>query len=400
VVLSRYRHVLGQPHVARLLVTSMLARLPQGMSSLAILLFLAPRLGYGRAGLATGVTVAAAGVSSVVLARAVDRVGARIVLGPSAALYAAALLWLAAAGHSRYGVQLAICAISGLVTPPVTAVARGMWPSVVGEEQAQLVYGLEATAQEFIYIAGPAVIALIAGLVSARVAVIVTGLTGLAGALSYISAAPFATTARAAAPDHRGGILRGTGILRYTLVGVFIVLGFSMTDIATVDFVGGRGASPKAGVVLAIWSAGSLVGGLLFGTSKHEVTDRSLARTAGLVALGLAAAALSPDAVGLAVILFCSGGAIAPTLARLYTRMGTIAPQGRTTESFGWLAVGFLAGGALGSTFGGAAVDAVGSRWTLVLSGLALLCAALIAGAPRPVPSLGVRRQAPDPDAA
>jgi MFS family permease len=388
-VLARYREVLRRPHVARLLVTAMLARLPQGMSGLAVLLFLAPTYGYAKAGLATGVSVAGAGVSNVLLARAVDRVGARKVLVPSALLYTAAMLSLAAAVDSPYAVQVAICACIGLVTPPISSVSRGLWPRLLGEEQAQVIYGLEATAQELIFISGPAAVALIAGLASARAAVVVSGVIGLVGVLAYVTAPPLADTVPRDARRSRERVLFGTGVARYAVVGVCLTLGFNMTDIATVDFVGGRSASAVAGVVLAVWSLGSLLGGVWFGASRRTVTDRTLARVVTIAATGLACAALAPHALALAVILFCSGAAIAPTLARLYTRMGSAAREGTTTEAFGWLAVGFLVGSSLGSTLGGLSVETVGPRWTFLFAGLAAMCAVPVIRLRRPVPSSG-----------
>jgi MFS family permease len=399
VVLARYREVLRHEQVARLLVTAIVARLPQGMSGLAIILFLTPRLGYARAGVATGVSVAAAGVSNVLLARAVDRFGARRVLAPAATLYAGAMLALAASGDDRYGVLLLICAVIGLVTPPITAVSRGLWPRLLGEEQARVVYGLEATAQELVYISGPAAVALIAGLAGARTAVIVSGCVGLVGALAYVSSPVFGSAMRPSEPPVRSRVLLRSGVARYALVGVCLTLGFGMTEIATVDFVGGRQASASAGVVLAVWSAGSLFGGLLFGASTERVTDRMLARVSAVAAAGLALAALSPGPAGLAVVLFCSGAAVAPTLARLYTRMGMAAGEGSTTEAFGWLAVGFLVGSSLGAALGGLSVDSLGARWTFALAGAAAMCAVPIVLGGRRVTSLS-DRQAPDRDVA
>jgi MFS family permease len=388
-ILARYQEALRRPHVTRLLVTSMLARLPQGMSSLAILLLLTPHVGYARAGLATGVTVAGSGFSNVLLARAVDRVGARKVLVPAAFLYAVAMISLAAAAHRGYAEQIVICACIGLVTPPVSSVARGLWSKILTAEQAQVIYGLEATAQELVFIAGPAAVALVAGLASARTAVFVTGLIGLVGALAYVTAPPHAVRANRE-PRMRGQrVLLGTGVLRYALVGVCLTLGFNMADISTVDFVGGRKASAVAGVVLAIWSLGSLIGGVWFGASNNRVTDRKLARMAALAAGGLALASLAPDSIGLSVIMLLGGTAVAPTLARLYTRMGAVAGEGTTTEAFGWLAVGFLVGSSLGATLGGVSVDALGPRWTFLFAGVAGLCAVPVVLVRRPVASSG-----------
>jgi predicted MFS family arabinose efflux permease len=309
------------------------------------------------------------------------------------------MLALAASEGDRYVVQLLICALIGLVTPPITAVSRGLWPRLVGEEQARVVYGLEATAQELIYICGPSAVALIAGLAGARAAVIVSGCVGLAGALAYVSSPVFGSGRRPAERPVRSRVLLRSGVARYALVGVCLTLGFGMTEIATVDFVGGRQASASAGVVLAVWSLGSLLGGLLFGASTERVTDRTLARVIGVAGAGLALAALSPGAAGLAVVLFFSGAAVAPTLARLYTRMGSVVGEGSTTEAFGWLAVGFLAGSSLGSALGGLSVDGVGARWTFVLAGAAAVCAVPIVLSGRRVTSSG-GRQAPDRDVA
>jgi MFS family permease len=98
--LRRYRAVLRQPGVARVMFTSLVARAPNGMSGLAILLLVARHHGYGRAGLVTGCYVAAAGATNPLLSRVVDRVGARFVLVGTAFAYGAAMIVLAALARS------------------------------------------------------------------------------------------------------------------------------------------------------------------------------------------------------------------------------------------------------------------------------------------------------------
>lgn len=390
-VLTRYQAALRQPHVARLLLTSVIARLPQGMSGLAIILFLTPEHGYGRAGLATGISVAGAGVSSVGLARAVDRVGARWVLAPASTLYALAMLGLAFSRHHGFVLQVGICAAIGLVTPPVSAVARGLWSQLLDEGGAQALFGLEATVQELIYISGPALVALVAGGISARTAVIVSGAMGLVGALSYVSAPPFTLQRRERRTGPRQHVLFGTGVFRFVVVAICVTVAFGITDISTVAFVGGRNTSAGAGVVLAIWSVGSLIGGVLFGAAKGVVTPPVLARVVTVVGSGLALASVSPNRVGLAVVLFCSGMAIAPMMARLYALMAAAAGDASKTEAFGWLAVGFLIGTSLGSALGGVSIDALGARWSFVFAGIAALCAVPVLVLRRQVASMRVR---------
>lgn len=350
----------------------MLARLPQGMSNLAIVLLLSPRLGYGRAGFATGVTIATAGLSNVALARAADRYGARLVLVGSATGYAAAMIGLAVDRDGGYAGLLAICAAAGLATPPVTAVARGIWPSLLDPEATRVVYGLEASAQEVVFIGGPALVALLAAVAGRSSAVVVTGLAGLVGAIAYVSAPPLGGR-RPHRQATRTPVLFATGMLRYVGVGVFITAGLSMIDLATVGFAGGRSASTASGVLLAVWSAGSMVGGLAFGARTTDDTDHGLAIALAIMAAGIAVAAAAPNRIGLGALLFLGGAAIAPAFARLYARVSATTPSTATTEAFGWLAVGFLVGSALGAALGGVLVDATGPRATFVLAAVTSL---------------------------
>jgi MFS family permease len=391
--MQRYRVALRAPAVGRLLGTSLIARAPNGMSALAILLLVTRHQGYARAGLVTGVYVAAAGISNPLLSRAVDRIGARPVLAPTAVGYAAAMLGLALAPDRSYLLDLVIGAAAGLSSPPVISVVRGLWPRLLDEEVAQAVYGLEATAQELVFIAGPALVALLAGLFGAPFAVAATGIIGMAGTLAFIATPVFADHVRSATRvRHR--LLRTTRLPVYIAVAVSLVLAFNMTDIGVVAFISGRHASAASGVVLALWSLGSMLGGLRFGAAQGLVDDASLARGTAAIAVSIAAAALAPGRVGLGAIMFFGGAAIAPTLGRLYARVGAIAPAGASTEAFAWMGVGMLAGASVGSALGGLTVDALGPRADFLLAAaLPALVAATLSVWLRKQPAVVVRRQ-------
>jgi predicted MFS family arabinose efflux permease len=211
---------------------------------------------------------------------------------------------------------------------------------------------------------------------------ILSGALGLVGVLGYVTAPVFEVAGRASGEKRRGGLLR-TRVATYALVGICLTIGFSMTEIATVAFVGGKHATTGSGVVLALWSVGSMIGGLLFGAGTAQVTERALAIAVGTAGAGLFLAVAAPGTIGLAVILFASGAAVAPALARLYTRMGVIAPAGATTESFGWLAVGFQVGSSVGAAVGGLSVDAIGARSTFAVAGAGALLGLVVLGLSR-----------------
>src|SRR3954452_19942433 len=116
---DRYRAVWRAPGVARLLVTSLVARMPNGMSSLAILLLVTQEHGYGAAGVVTGVYVAAAGASNLLLSRAADRLGARPGLVAAPIGYALGTIALASVPADVYWALLVVAALTGLSSPPI-----------------------------------------------------------------------------------------------------------------------------------------------------------------------------------------------------------------------------------------------------------------------------------------
>jgi predicted MFS family arabinose efflux permease len=180
------------------------------------------------------------------------------------------------------------------------------------------------------------------------------------------------------------------GLPWYLTAGAALVLGFSATEIAVVAFVSGREATAAAGVVLAVWSVGSLVGGLAFGGRVGSVDDAAVARSLLLIGSGVALTAVAPDRVVLAVLLFAGGMAVAPGLARLYGRIGATAPEGAATEAFGWMTVAMLVGATGGAALGGASVEWLGPRWTLLLAGLPTVLVAAVGWT--------TRRRAPVPE--
>jgi len=127
-----YRRILARPHVFALCATSVLARLPVGMGSVALVIFLHDRTGsFGVAGLAAGAYTIGLGATSPLLGRLVDRRGPRPVLIPAAALAAVALVGvvlLAEAGAGTAPIVLA-AAVAGCSTPPVGGLLRQLWPA-------------------------------------------------------------------------------------------------------------------------------------------------------------------------------------------------------------------------------------------------------------------------------
>ncbi len=342
--------------------------------------------------------VTGTGIAGPVIGRMVDRAGRTKVLPPFAAAEAALLCLLAELSPQDTAPLLACAFGAGLCTPPVTSSARALWPVVLPAGQVPVAYALEATLQELAFIVGPSLVAVIVSLSGPPEALFASAAALLAGVLAF-SLHP---AARVAAPVLDPSVV-GSGSFRMPLpvpivaAAMTIVAAFNFVELATVAFARSHHSAAASGLVLAVWSAGSLVGGLLLGirASGPAVTSRKVAGLMVVLAAGTAIPAVSPSIWLLAGLLFVGGAAIAPTFGTLYSLAAVQSAPGRQTEAFGWLSSGFQAGSALGAISGGAIVQAAGPRVAsaaaagVVLAGVAVMARR---GAPRRAPLRGSGR--------
>lgn len=383
-VLSRYRDLLALEGASRLVVTGVLARLPSGMFSLAVLLFVRGQTGsFLLAGLTVGAFTLAGALCSPLLGGAVDRLGQRRVLLPSAICQGALLVVFALAVPLRTpaAATVALAAMAGAVLPPVSGCIRALWPKVAPDARTlELAYSLDAISQEVIYTTGPLLVATVAVAVSPRAALALCALITVGGTLLFASSAHSRRQAGGARERSRGRVLAASGV---PLLLVSSVCGGCVVGAAEVGLpalalhVGSRAS---AGVLLALFSVGSMVGGLLYGARswRHAVATRYVTVLLGLeLAMApLVAAQSLPAAVPLSAL---AGLGVAPMLSCQFSLMGALAPADGTTEAFSWHRAATVGGIALGSALGGALVQAsgVGAAFALGCTGAAL--AALLA---------------------
>jgi MFS family permease len=371
VAFTAYRDLLRAPSVAWLLATSLLGRLPFGMVGLAVLLAVTQGTGsYGRAGLVTAAYVVGSGLAQPFVGRAMDRRGRRGVLVPVACANAVLLITLALSIGAPIWALLAVAVLAGATQPPLAAAVRSLWPLLLTGPRRASVFALEATMQELTFIAGPALVAGLAVLWGPRVALATVGVIALVGTLGFVRDPAVATVA-AAQPEHphRGGALRSVPLRRLMAVALSIVAALSMVDLGVVAFVSGRTASASAGLALAVWSAGSLVGGLAYG-ARRATKPWPLGWMVLAVSVHFAVLALATSTAVLVGLLFLGGTTVAPTLARLYSEVGESVPERVAAEAFSWVATSMLAGSSIGSAVGGWTVDLSSARWCFLVAAM------------------------------
>ncbi|MCO7220804.1 MFS transporter [Klenkia sp. PcliD-1-E] len=367
-----YLTVWRLPSAPVLLVAGFAGRLPSAMVPLALLLLVQQQTGsYAVAGLASATYGIAMAAMAPVLGRLADRRGPRLVLLTQSVGYPLLLALLATVVLTSASTPaiLAASAAAGLSTPLVSGTVRALW-SRVDERVRPTAFALDATTTELVFVAGPTTVAALTLLASPVAAI------ALAGALTVVGTLGLATSGamrawRPAPTVHRSLFATVTvpGMPRVLVSGTALMLGFGAVEVAVPAFADAAGSPGLSGVLLAVWSLGSVAGGLWFGA---RVVSASLPRlyrwgllgtTIGMLPL---AAVSSPLLLG--VLLFLGGTAIAPTLTVQSSLVGSIAPADATTEAFTWLSTVAFGASAIGAAIGGAVVEGQGVDGALLLA--------------------------------
>jgi hypothetical protein len=387
-----YRAVLARPGAARLLGSSLLGRMPIGMVMLATVLTVRSAGGsYALAGAVGGGYAVANSLVAPVHGRLVDRFGQLRVLLPCSLLLAASLLVLAAG--ATWGAPIALLAgcalLAGLSTPPLSASGRALWGSMLGRgDELHTAYALESTAQELIFILGPLLVGLCVAVVAPAAALVLSAALTLGGTVAFVTS-PLSRSWRAEArARHWAGPMRSAGLR--TVVGVGLLLGVAVgvVEVSVAAVAERAGATGAAGVLLALWSLGSLVGGLWYGGRRFtSALERRYLLLIAALAVGMAPVALAgalplaplASLVAMAAALLLTGATIAPLLVCHYLLVERLAPPGTVTEAFNWALSGFLGGLAAGAALAGAVIEVAGVGAALAAAPVALALASGLA---------------------
>jgi MFS family permease len=377
--LARYRALLTLPGARWPVIASALGSLPIGMYILGIVLLAREATdSFADAGRVAAAFGLANAVGAVAQGRLMDRLGQPRVLCTAALVHLVAVLGLVAAARDGAPVwALALCAAAGGASlPQVPAAMRSLWGTLVTDpEQRATAYALVAIVFEVTVMTAPAIVAVIAAVASPEAAVLV------AAALAFGGAVGFSATGgsrRWRGERHEAGWLgplTAPGMRTVFLVLAAFGAAMGVLQVALPAFGAERGSAEEGGLLLAALSAGSLAGGLVYGSRSWPGSlTRRLAVLMLALASGCALLALPESYAALAVLLLLCGLLIAPVVVVGSTLLDTVAPPGTATEAFAVMIMAIIAGSAAGNALGGAAVDAASYETTaLCAAGLAAL---------------------------
>ncbi len=381
---TRYRRVLSVPGALRFSGSALVARLPIAMDTIGIVL-LVTGVGrsYGLAGALSGAYLIAAAALAIPQARLVDRAGQARVLTVAALVFALAMSSFVVVVQSGGPIWAAYVTVTlaGAVFPQVGSCVRSRWSHVLDDRNdLDTAYALESAVDEIVFMAGPILVTVlattwhpVAGLATAIV-------TGTGGTLFFAAQRSTEPT-----PQPRP---RGTRLARlpWAVLGPVCVVGvalgalFGAAEVSTVAFASERGKAGYAGLLLALYAAGSLIAGIATGLVQWRVGAATRLRW-GAIAMAVAMVPLSliGSMTVMGAWLFVAGFAIAPTLVASVSLVEQTVPQARLTEGMAIIETALVAGLAPGAALAGRIIDARGASTADLVSLAAGLVAALAA---------------------
>lgn len=407
--------VLRLPFAARTFATALVGRLSYGTVFLSLTLALASGRGTGSVGRA-GEVVAVFALSVAGLAplraRLIDRHGVRRVLLPLALAYAGALLGLAGATW-RPGAPLWLLVVlalaAGATAPPLGPTMRTLWRAMCRGDQAltQRAFSLDTVAEEVIGVSGPLLVGLLilvaepaAGVALSAVLVAVgtvammtspvVGLVGAGGAAgtaqkSGDEAGSRDTRPRIAAPATTTTTPRRRPLARIiepVAAAAGVGVGLGAQNLAIVAFAVRHHQPSAIAWADAGMSAGSILGGLAYGTVSWRISSRSrLPLLTAALGLSIAAAALAPNVWTLTAVTTASGVFISPLMTCAYLVADDLADEQARTSAGMWVNNAFNAGSSGGYAAMGPVLSRMPLAWCFAIAAAPVLVGAGVARA-------------------
>lgn len=383
---ASYAAVFRLPHARRTFGAALWGRLGYGVVSLSLVLSLKSATGsLATAGLLSTLFAAVSVAVSPAKAGIIDRWGVRRALPLLAAPFTAALFGLAAcAGRSeRPPVVLlaALCTAAGAACPPLGPTMRAVWGALAPDEALlQRAFGLDTVAEELIFLTGPLIAVAVhpvRGLVLSG-ALIGTGSLALAASPAARLIRPRPRTAGQQAVRLRLFTPQGAGVRRAACAALGVGACLSGLDLYVIAFADHAHRTGAVGPVLALQSAGSALGGLVYGrvSWRRPAAARLPYLLAGLAVL-LAANAFAYALPLLAVCVAAAGTLSSPTLSTAYLAAARLAPEGAATRATTWVNSAVNAGSSAGGAVAALLLVRVPLPLCFVLTAAAPACAAL-----------------------
>jgi MFS family permease len=384
--LNKYVEFVRQPDVARLLLVALVTRMPVGMVGFAMLMFLRDSLGdFALAGSAVGINLVAMAAAAPVIGRLVDRRGPRGLLFVTGTVQPLALLaTLASAKLGLPFAAIAACAgLAGAFASPITTLTRTTWRHrFEREEDRRTAFALDSVMIEINFTLGPAIVAILLATLGATVAFAIA-IASVVVAFAVFLASPALRYFKRGSPSVERHLLGPLTEPRLLLVFVAIfglTLCFGLLEVGYPAYATALAAPALGGVLLAVNSLGSALGGAIYGGLHFRMpVERQFACAMGLMAIPVFLHAAVAAPLAFAVVAFFAGALISPSITAQSVLVSRLAPAHYATEAFTWSSTFIVSGIGAGMALGGYLVETTGLRSAFATGGAVVTTMAMLA---------------------
>ena len=386
-MLGTYLDILRYRQAWKFSAAGLVLRLPMSMVGLSTILMVRAEYGnYTLAGAVSAVNIIVMAICAPVLARRVDRHGQLRVMGPAWVIATLSMCGLVAAVfmHAPEWLLFIPAALAGATWGAPGALVRSRWSTILHKPgQLTTAYALESAVDEFVYIVGP-VLSTVLGtvlhpgtsLAISIVALAVGGTLFLSRSDSEPAIIPYDPNAP------RESVIRKPVVLVMATTYIGMGTTFGAMEVSMVSFTEELGAPAIGGILLALFSIGSLSAALVYGARTwRRPTWQLFVFGVILMAIGMSFFPVAFNIWTMAAVILITGLTCAPTMTNVNVIIQKSVSPAKLTEGLTWMSTSISLGVSLGTAVAGPAIDAIGARgglFTMAGAGWAMVVLMLI----------------------
>ena len=377
-MLRKYRQVFAGNSAWRFSTAGFIARLPISMVGIGVLMYVeAERGSYAIAGAVSGSIAITAAIGGPLSSRLIDKLGQHRVLPIQILIIAiSSIALIVLIPSSVPAPYLFIFSIgSGIAYPSIGALVRSRWTALLVSGPILLTaFSIESIIDELIFIVGPT----IAATTSVKIhpaAPQVIAIFLLAGGGLWLASMRSSEPPINTQPGKPGKpVILQNGLIY--LWGVHIASGvfFGAVETSIIAYTKIAGKPIYGGIVIALWSFGSLIGGVVYGGMHFKSPLHKQLIVVSFLLVPATAAMVFVDSIFmLALLTIAAGIGVSPLLIASAAITQRRSPIGRTTEAIASMYAGIGLGAAFALAMAGWLIDNRGTSYAFALGALAAL---------------------------
>ena len=371
-MLGTYLDILRYRQAWKFSAAGLVPRLPMSMVGLSTILMVRAEYGnYTLAGAVSAVNIIVMAICAPVLARRVDRHGQLRVMGPAWVIATLSMCGLVAAVfmHAPEWLLFIPAALAGATWGAPGALVRSRWSTILHKPgQLTTAYALESAVDEFVYIVGPVLSTVLGtvlhpgtGLAISIVALAVGGTLFLSRSDSEPAIIPYDPNAP------RESVIRKPVVLVMATTYIGMGMTFGAMEVSMVSFTEELDVPALGGILLALFSIGSLSAALVYGARTwRRPTWQLFVFGVILMAIGMSFFPVTFNIWTMAAVILITGLTCAPTMTNVNVIIQKSVSPAKLTEGLTWMSTSINLGTSLGTAIAGPAIDSIGARGGLL----------------------------------